>query len=280
VRNFIALTEAIEYIEYNLCRPFRRGDVAAHCHISLSALEKLFRYALHRSIKEYITKRRMTRAAEDLIKGELSVTETAMKYMYNSPEVFSRSFRQVWNVNPSEFASVWKFSGLFPKINYKYTEGDDFEMARKRVDLSESYDYLKEKRGSFVLCFDIRNLTAINNISTRAGDLAILEAAKRIDDAATDDMLTLRIGGDEFALITGCRDIEKAKQTADKITSLNDIPIIFEGKALPLFLWAGITTVPETSLRYSEFFTDLHNTIERNKQAQPAQLSPAGEKPK
>ena len=92
--------------------------------------------------------------------------------------------------------------------------------------------------------------------------------------------MTLRIGGDEFALITGCRDIEKAKQTADKITSLNDIPIIFEGKALPLFLWAGITTVPETSLRYSEFFTDLHNTIERNKQAQPAQLSPAGEKPK
>ena len=69
--------------------------------------------------------------------------------------------------------------------------------------------WASERRGlgrrccSYVVCFDINGLVAINDISTRAGDLAILEALTRVDSVATDDMLVLRIGGDEFALVTG-----------------------------------------------------------------------------
>lgn len=134
----------------------------------------------------------------------------------------------------------------------------------KRVDMSEAYDFFRERKGSYVLCFDIQNLTAFNNISSRAGDLAILEMASRIDNAADDSMLLLRIGGDEFALITGLYDYESAKALSEKVLSRNGETIVFEGKELPLSLWCGITRIPE-SLRYSEFFTDLHNTISESK---------------
>lgn len=260
MKNFMILTESIDYIERNLCEPITRADIADHCHVSLSMLEKLFRYALGLSIKTYISRRRMTQAARDIAKEGLSITDTAMKYQYSSVEVFSRAFRRVWNVNPSEFSEKWRFTGIFPKINYEFKEGDDLEMARKRVDMSEAYDFFREKKGSYVLCFDIRGLTAFNDISNRAGDLAILEMAARIENAADDNMLLLRIGGDEFALVTGLYDYESARMLAEKVLSRNGETIVFEGKELPLSLWCGITQVPEY-LRYGEFFTELHNTI-------------------
>ena len=117
MKNFIILTESIEFIENNLCEPITRTDVAQQCFVSLSALEKLYNYALRIGIKDYIERRRMTRAAKEIAKSGLSVTDAAMRYCYNSVEVFSRAFFRVWNINPSEFGSKWKFTGIFPKIN-------------------------------------------------------------------------------------------------------------------------------------------------------------------
>ena len=72
-------------------------------------------------------------------------------------------------------------------------------MSRK-VDLSELYDFLRSKAGTYVLCFDVCSLMPINeNYGSKAGDAVILEAYRRIDEAAGDDMAVFRIGGDEFA---------------------------------------------------------------------------------
>lgn len=207
----------------------------------------------------------MTQAAKDITKTNLNITDIAMKYQFNSVEVFSRAFKRVWNVNPSEFKTQWSFTGIFPKLNYEYVEGGDPILASKKFDFSDAYDFLKERQGSYVLCFDGKHLMAFNETSLKAGDLAILEIASRIDRAATEEMIVLRIGGDEFALITGLYDQDKAQELAEKILSDNGKPIIFEGKELPLSLWCGITTIP-SELRYSDFFNDLHQTIMNSKQ--------------
>ena len=144
MKNFMILTESISFIEQNLCEPITRKDIADHCYVSLSSLEKLFRYALALSIKEYISRRRMTQAAKDIAKNDMSVSDAAMKYQYNSVEVFSRAFKRIWNINPSEFKDQWRFTGIFPKINYEYREGEEL-MAHKRVDISEVYDYIASR---------------------------------------------------------------------------------------------------------------------------------------
>ena len=266
MKNFIILTKAINFIEMNLCEPISRQNVASHCYVSLSMLEKLFQYALGLSIKGYISRRRMTQAAKDISKANMSITDIAMKYQFNSLEVFSRMFKRVWNVNPSDFNNKFeRFTGIYPKINYEYKEGEDLQMARRKsIDMSEAYDFLKNLNGSYVLCFDIQNLTAINDISIKAGDLAILEMAARIDDAADDDMLVIRIGGDEFALLTGLYEYEQAEKLSEKVLQKNGEAILFEDKEILLSLWCGITKVPEM-LRYSEFFTDMHNSIKESK---------------
>ena len=137
-------------------------------------------------------------------------------------------------------------------------------MARRKVDMSEAYDYMREKSGSYVLCFDVRHMTAFNDLSKKAGDLAILETAARIDRVATDDMLVMRIGGDEFALLTGLHDEQAAKAVADEVLKRNGDPIVFEEKAIPLSLWCGTTKIPET-IRYNDLFNHLQKTIDASK---------------
>ena len=103
-----------------------------------------------------------------------------------------------------------------------------------------------------------------NAISVKAGDLAILEAVTRIENAADDNMIVLRVGGDEFALLTGLYDYDEAKNLSEKVLRKNGEPILFEDREVPVSLWCGITKIP-ASLRYSEFFTDMHEAIEKSK---------------
>lgn len=265
VKNFFVLTDAVNYIEENICEEISPQMIADYCYVSLSSLQKLFRHALHKSIKEYISKRRMSLAAEDILKTDMAFTEIAYKYQFGSPEVFSRAFRKVWNESPSSYKKHWNFSGIFPKIDYHYEEGESEEMARKKVDIADAYEVFKSMKGTYVICFDIINLVPINDISFEAGDMAIIEAAKRIDEAREDNMLMFRIGGDEFALVSGLTDLKESEKLAEKILSKNGGEIMYKNQKIAVALRAGFTKVPEKNLRYSEFFTNMHQSIEESR---------------
>lgn len=265
MKNFEALNEAVNFMEQNLCEPVSCDRIADHCHISLSSLQKLFRYALHMSVKEYISKRRMTCAAYDLLHTNLTITEIAMKYQYNSSEVFTRAFQKMWNQSPSIFRKTCRFTELFPKIQYQYQKGDDVTMSKKRVDLSDAYDLFRSLEGTYVLCFDIVGLSAINAASRRAGDMAILETTNRIESASGDQMVLLRIGGDEFALLTALQSQLEAQKVAERIMDQNGIPIACKGMNYPLSLHVGYTKIPDSALRCSEFFEEMHQAILESK---------------
>lgn len=268
VKNFFVLADAISFIEDNICNQFNHQIIADYCYVSLSSLQKLFRLALNLSIKEYISKRRISLAAEDILSTEMSITDIAYKYQFSSPEVFRRAFKKVWTVSPTVYKKQWKFSGIFPKIHYDYIEGEDQEVARKKVDIADAYDVFKSMKGTYVICFDIVNLTFINSISRAAGDLAIVESARRIDEVRDDDMLMFRIGADEFALVTGLKDLQNTEKLAEKVLSSNGSVIEYNDQKIPLSLRAGYTKIPNEPLRYSDFFTNIHQAIEESKKVE------------
>ena len=113
--------------------------------------------------------------------------------------------------------------------------------------------------------FDIVGMMKINDISREAGDLVIVEAAKRIDEKRSDEMLMFRIGGDEFALVTGLTSLEETEKLANEVLEKNGMTVTYKDKQIPLSLRAGFTKIPEKSLRYSEFFTNLHQSIEESR---------------
>ena len=266
LKNFYILTEALEYIENNLCDEISQEDIASACYCSLSSLQKLFRYVFRVSIKEYISKRRLTHAAEELINTDNSIIDIALKYQYNSHEVFTRAFTKVWGKPPQAFRNKDRFTGLFPKIEIEFEyNGGKIIMARRKFDISELYDELKRRKDTYVLCFDIANLYPINEISHEAGDKAILECLRRIDENSSDEMLLFRIGGDEFALVTGLNDIEEVKKVAKKIIDLNGNTIVHNDMNIPLSMHCGGVKLDYINLRYNELFPMLSDTIDKTK---------------
>ena len=262
------LSSALQYIEEHLEDKIQTEDIALACFCSKSSLEKTFRYVNDMSVHEYINRRRMTRAAKILVEQpDISILTIALQYGYGTNESFTRAFKQVWNCSPSVFRNSKHFLELFPRLNPPMENGDAYMRKRKPVDITTLYELFVTRKDCYFICCDIQNMIAINQISRKAGDLAILEAMQRMEESSDVDDIVFRIGGDEFALLTNHTEITYAEKIADLIRQKNTSPFIFEGTQIPLSLHVGITKAGRTSpLKYSELFTELHTTIKDSKE--------------
>ena len=256
------LAEALEYVEQNLQEDLHTEDIAAACYCSKSTIEKLFRQVNHISVRDYVIRRRMTKAARTLVEHpEMTLLDVALSYGYSSNEAFTRVFCQTWNCLPSKYRESKRVLELFPRFSSPVESKEEKIMSRRKFDISELYDLFQSRKNCYFVCCDINHLVPINEISIKAGDLAILESLHRMKAVAGDDDVIFRIGGDEFVLLTNSEEEAYAKRLAEEILSHNDEPIDFEGRKIPLSLYAGIVKLGKKVGRYSEMFTELQSVI-------------------
>lgn len=264
MENLGLLIEALEFIEKNLASPIRTESISEYLHCSKSTIEKLFKYVNNISIRDYIIRRRISRASRDLVKNpDRSLLDIGIEYGYGSNEAFTRAFQSVWQVSPSEFRKNPSEFELFPGYRIERELLEDKKMTdRKKVDISELYDCIKERKGCFLILGDIKGLIPINEISRKAGDLAIITSMKRMEQAAGPEDVVFRIGGDEFVILTDSTDEAYAKKLCGEIVSHNDECISWDGNEIPLTLYVkAVRYEGGSALRYSDFFTMLHSEI-------------------
>jgi len=260
MNKFEILSLALEYIEDDLCDADAEKCAEVCCY-SLSNLQKMFSCVFHIGISEYIARRRLTNAARELLETNASVLEIALKYGYNSHEVFTRAFSRLWGVTPSQFRKKSGFSDIFPKFGEPrqllYDErGNSIMTSGIRFDVSELYDFIVSRRGKYVICFDMRHLMYINDtFGMRAGDAAIAESLMRISSCADESSVVIRIGGDEFIMITDFSDKADAEKIAEKVLAMNGGKIRSGNDEFEVSLKAGYVVIPEKGgIRYNELF--------------------------
>lgn len=262
------LIRALEYIEDNLSSAIRTEDIAEHCYCSKSSLEKIFKCLNRISVHDYIVRRKMSLAGKMLIeKPEMTILDVAMEFGFSGNEAFTRSFRQIWNMTPSEFRKVERTTILFPQYTgyTKVGKGDGDNMLRKNVDISDLYDLFIARRDCYFVCSDIQGLISYNEISRKAGDLAIIEAMRRMDAAAGEEDYVFRIGADEFVMMTNSKDIEYANTVAQKVLDCNGQTFSYEDRELKLGLYVSVVKLNGDEMRYKELFDTLHNQILESK---------------
>lgn len=263
MRNIMVLNAALSIVEARLTEPMSADDLARACYLSCSGLQKLFNYAFHCSASEYVTKRRLSCAARELLESDKPVIEIALNYQYGSPEAFSRAFKRFFNISPSAFRQTRRFPELHPKFNLKDNGGMNI-MRRKPIDISELYDELKKSGGTYVLSLDIMGLDPINkHHGHAAGDAVIAEAFARLERAIPDDMLMFRIGGDEFAVVTGLTSASDAEALARKIVAMNGETVSHGDEQIPLSFRIGVSRAPEGTLDYQRALTIMVNATDR-----------------
>ena len=264
MENIQLLIEAMEYIEDNLSQPLKTDTIADHLYCSKSTIEKLFRYINNISIRDYIIRRRMSKASREIVNNpEKSLLNIGLDYGYSSNEAFSRAFYSVWQVSPSEFRKNPSEFELFPGYKLDRELMEEKTMTdRKKIDISKLYDCIKERKGCYLVLGDIKSLIPINENSHKAGDLAIITAMKRMEQASGDEDIVFRIGGDEFVILTNSKDEDYARSICEKIISHNEEVISWNGQKIPLSLYVKLVRYEGgTALRYSEFFTMLQNEL-------------------
>lgn len=265
MRNVELLIVSLEYIENHLGDDIRTEDVAAACYCSKSTLEKLFRCVNRISVHDYVIRRRMMKAAKLLAADpDKTILEIALECGYGTHESFTRTFKQVWNRKPSEFRNV-KYTELYPRFRIPLENGGMYPMNRKYVDISELYDLFQERKDCFFICCDIKNLSDINRISHKAGDVAIIEAMNRMNGSAGENDVVFRIGGDEFCILTDSADRAYAESIAENIRSKNGECFTCEEGEFQMSLYAIVVELKQERIRYNELFAGLHDAIQECK---------------
>ena len=95
------MNAAMDYLEEHLTDKIDVSELARIACCSSFHFQRMFSYMAGVPLGEYVRRRRMTRAAEDLCNGE-RVTDVAARYGYDSPTAFNRAFQSVHGLPPSK----------------------------------------------------------------------------------------------------------------------------------------------------------------------------------
>lgn len=119
--------QAMDYLEENLDGEIQMEELGRLAGCSAYHFQRMFSYLAGVPLKEYIRRRRMTRAAADLRTGE-RVLDVALRYGYDSPTAFNRAFQAIHGVAPSLAREDGVKLKAFPRIRFKFVLKGDTEM--------------------------------------------------------------------------------------------------------------------------------------------------------
>ena len=96
-------SEIADYIDKNLGKELTLSALAQKCFYNPSYFSRVFKEHFGTPLTEYVNKRRIDRAKQLLLDGELSVEEIAYRVGYPSKTSFYRAFSRETGTTPAEY---------------------------------------------------------------------------------------------------------------------------------------------------------------------------------
>lgn len=131
------MKEALDHIERNLDGRLEMEEIAKTAYSSPFHFQRMFLMLTGMTVAEYIRKRRLTLAAQELATSSSRVLDVALKYGYDSPESFSKAFRKIHGISPSEARHPGVRLKAFPRITFhlslKGDKGMDYRIVKKEA---------------------------------------------------------------------------------------------------------------------------------------------------
>jgi AraC family transcriptional regulator len=115
------MNKAVEYIESNLCGEIDFAEISKIIGQSPVNFQRTFSIVTGISVFEYIRRRKMTLAAFEMQNTDSKVINTALKFGYESPEAFTRSFKEIHGVSPTSARKEGVQLKTFPRITFLLT---------------------------------------------------------------------------------------------------------------------------------------------------------------
>ncbi|MFB7640285.1 AraC family transcriptional regulator, partial [Peribacillus butanolivorans] len=97
-----SIQKAINYMEEHLLDDLTIECISRQANASAFHFQRTFTILTDISVGEYVRRRRLTLAAQEISRTNCKIIDLAYKYGYDTPEAFSKAFRRQHGVSPSE----------------------------------------------------------------------------------------------------------------------------------------------------------------------------------
>ncbi len=128
------LNQAMERIERDLDREIEVGELARIAATSEYHFRRLFSALAGMPLSEYVRRRRLTVAGAQVLAGEPTLLEIAVRYGYGSGEAFARAFRAFHGVGPGEARRDGAALNSQPRMSFRLTIEGSGTMRYRIVD--------------------------------------------------------------------------------------------------------------------------------------------------
>ncbi|OCA97004.1 helix-turn-helix transcriptional regulator [Clostridium beijerinckii] len=97
------IKKSIEYIENNLNKKIQLKELADKAFLSKYHFHRVFHSVVGEPVAEYIRKKRLEKAANELLTTENKIIDIALKYQFSNQESFTKAFKKLYGIPPKEF---------------------------------------------------------------------------------------------------------------------------------------------------------------------------------
>ena len=111
------INRILDHIEENLTGELSYAQMAEMMTMSVYEFRRIFAFIIGTPLSDYIRLRRLSAAVFDLQEGAMSITEIAAKYRYDSPSAFSRAFREMQGISPTDARQPGAVLKNFPRAS-------------------------------------------------------------------------------------------------------------------------------------------------------------------
>jgi len=101
--NFDKIKEALVYIDEHLDESMSLESIAKHFHFSTFYFHRMFSLIVGNTLSVHVRDRRIMNACTQLINSSVSIISIGIDCGYSSAQAFSRSFKSVCGLSPSEY---------------------------------------------------------------------------------------------------------------------------------------------------------------------------------
>ncbi|WP_328929048.1 AraC family transcriptional regulator [Streptomyces sp. NBC_00190] len=113
------LNQALDHLETCLDREIDMAEVARFSAMSEYHFRRLFSALAGMPLPVYVRRRRMTLAGAEVLAGELTLLDVAVRYGYGSGEAFARAFRSVHGIGPGEARRTGAVLTAQPRMSFR-----------------------------------------------------------------------------------------------------------------------------------------------------------------
>ncbi|MBB4985979.1 MULTISPECIES: AraC family transcriptional regulator [Streptomyces] len=138
------LNQAMEHIETRLDESIDVSELARITLTSEYHFRRLFSSLAGMPLSEYVRRRRLTVAGAEVLAGEPTLLEIAVRYGYTSGEAFARAFRAVHGVGPGEARRTGAALNSQPRLSFRLTVEGNSTM-RYRIVEKEAFRVVGKK---------------------------------------------------------------------------------------------------------------------------------------